>query len=101
MPIIKYINRLKRMDSLIRKKATGNPEEFAEKMQMNRSSLMRHLAELRQLNAPIYFDNIRQTYYYEQEVKFEIGFKKLSDDSMVNQNGGTKFFEEKIISLTI
>jgi len=87
----KYIDRLIRMDSLIRRKATGSPTEFAAKMNMSRSALMRNLAEIRKLDAPIEYDNGRQTYYYSEEVKFNFGFKKLDGSSMEKQVGGSFF----------
>jgi hypothetical protein len=32
MSVIKYLDRIKHMDELIRRKATGPPDEFAEKV---------------------------------------------------------------------
>lgn len=80
------------MDDLIRRKATGSPEQFAEKMGMDRSTLMRYLSELKKLDAPIYFDPIKQSYYYEEEVYLELGFKKISTNAMSRKVGGIKIF---------
>jgi len=41
MCLVKYIYRLKRIDALIFMKATGTPEEFAEKLGIKRSNLFR------------------------------------------------------------
>ncbi|WP_420577028.1 hypothetical protein [Ekhidna sp.] len=89
MPVIKYFDRLKRMDDLIRRRATGSPEQFATKMGMDRSTLMRYLSELRELDAPIYFDPIKQSYYYEEEVCLELGFKRISKNVMARKVGGS------------
>lgn len=67
MGILKYIERARRMDDLIRRKATGNTEEFANKLGISRSVLMDHLAELRDLGAPIVFDEGRCCYRYDNE----------------------------------
>lgn len=91
MPIIKYFDRLKRMDDLIRRRATGSPEQFAQKMGMDRSTLMRYLSELKMLDAPIYFDPIKQSYYYEEEVCLELGFKRISKHVMSRKVGGENF----------
>ena len=91
MPIIKYIDRLKRMDDLIRRRATGTPEQFAEKMGMDRSTLMRYLSELRKLDAPIYFDPVKQSYYYQEEICLEVGFRKISTNAMSRKVGGQIF----------
>ncbi|MEQ9403260.1 MAG: hypothetical protein RIM99_06745 [Cyclobacteriaceae bacterium] len=88
MPITKYLNRLERMDALIRRKSTGAPEQFAEKMNMSRSALMRNLAELKKLEAPIEYDSYRQTYYYSEEVELNFGFKKISATKMGKMVGG-------------
>ena len=88
----KYFERLERMDQLIRRKATGSPNQFAEKMGINRSTLMRNLAEIKRLGAEIQYDPIRQTYFYEESGRLEIGFKKISNDQMKNRSGGQTFY---------
>lgn len=55
------------MDDLIRRKATGNAEEFANKLGISRSVLMDHLTELRELGAPIVYDECRSCYCYDGE----------------------------------
>ena len=65
MGILKYIERAKRMDDLIRRKATGNADEFARKLGISRSVLMDHLTELRELGAPIVYDEGRCCYRYK------------------------------------
>lgn len=92
--MIKYIVRLQHMHHLIRRKATGPPEEFAEKMNMSRSALMRNLAELRKLDAPVEYDSYRQTYYYSEEVELNFGFKKISTTEMESTIGGG-FFKKR------
>jgi len=64
MSVIKYLNRLRRMDSLISKMATGTPVEFAEKIGVKRSTLFQHLQEMREIGVDIKYSNIRQSYYY-------------------------------------
>lgn len=91
MPVLKYLVRLSRMNELIRRKATGTPEEFASKMNMSRSALMRELSELKNLNAPIQFDHDRQTYYYNEEGTFEFGFKRISEVQMQKEVGGWNY----------
>jgi len=85
MPLQKYLDRMKRMDELIRRKATGNPTQFADKLAVNRSTLMRSLTDLKNLGAPINFDSIRQTYYYEHDGSLEFGFRCESAAHFANQ----------------
>jgi predicted DNA-binding transcriptional regulator YafY len=64
MSILKYLDRIKQMDELIRRKATGSPDEFAEKVGLSRSALMKYIKLLKELNAPLEYDHNRQSYYY-------------------------------------
>ena len=76
MSALKYIERLQRMDQLIRMKATGTSDEFAEKMGISRSVLMDSIRDLRELGCEIVYCPVSQNYYYESEGRFHIGFLK-------------------------
>ena len=73
MSLLKYVKRLKRMDDLIRRKATGTPEQFAKRLGLGKSILMEELNELRMLGAKIVYCRERQSYYYENSFVFKIG----------------------------
>jgi hypothetical protein len=90
MSLLKYIERLKRMDDLIKRKATGCPDEFADKLGISKSMLMLNLAELKEMGALIRYDSNRKTYFYEQgcRLKFEFG---IPNDDLVNIKGGCNF----------
>lgn len=89
MNVIRYIDRLKRMHNLIRRKATGDPSEFAARMSVSRSSLMEYIRCLRSMGGPVKYSPDRKSYYYENEVNFSIGYqKKLEDDDMELLEGG-------------
>lgn len=75
MDFQRYIDRLSYMDDLIRKRRTGVPSEFAEKLNLSRSTLMEYLEILRQLGGPILYDRIRQTYYYSTPCRLVLGFQ--------------------------
>jgi hypothetical protein len=74
MSLLKYVERMKRMDDLIRRKATGDTNCFADKLSVSRSQLMQDLLELRKLGAPIKYCHYRKTYFYEGEVRLIIEF---------------------------
>lgn len=69
-----YLNRLDRMDWLIKKKATGTPNEFARQLGISKSSLYEYLAVLMDRGAPILYCKKRLTYYYEKEGGFSFCF---------------------------
>lgn len=64
---LNYWKKLFRIDTLIKRKATGTPIEFAQKMNLSRSGLYRYMEDLKSLDAPVKYSKYRQCYYYEQE----------------------------------
>jgi biotin operon repressor len=60
-------------------RATGTPEEFAEKLGIRRSTLFQSLQEIKDLGVDIRYSNIRETYYYADERRIEIKIEKTSD----------------------
>ena len=75
MDILKYFNQIQAMDNYIRRKATGTPEQFAKKMNLSRSALMEYIKLLKDLNAPIEYDDYKRSYYYIFPCEFKIGFE--------------------------
>ncbi len=69
MALLKHLNRLKYIDFLIKKKATGNLESFARKNNLCKRALAEVLHEMRDLGFPIKFDRNKNTYYYSEEGK--------------------------------
>jgi predicted DNA-binding transcriptional regulator YafY len=72
MSLLKYIERLQRMDSLISMKSTGTPNEFAEKLGIKRSTLFQTLQEMRELGVDIRYSSGRQSYYYADNKRLKI-----------------------------
>ena len=65
MSITKYVQRLRHMDYLIKAKMTGNPQQFAEKLNISRSTLWENLQEIKLLGCKIDYCRDRETYIYE------------------------------------
>ena len=61
MSLKKYIDRFKRIDQLIRLKATGTPKELAEKLHISEALLYLTLSEMKELGAPICYDKSSKT----------------------------------------
>ena len=72
MSMIKYVRRLKRIDALIFRKATGTPEQFAEKLGIKRSTLYEILQEMRLLGVDIRYCSHRQSFYYANERRIKV-----------------------------
>jgi biotin operon repressor len=73
MSLLKSIDRLKRIDTMIRQQATGTSDEFARKLGISRSMLMENLREMKDLGASICFCPHRRTYFYTTEFGLLIG----------------------------
>lgn len=76
MKIDLYASRLQNMNNLIRRKATGNPEKFAEKIGISKSNLTLYLDYIRAKGIQVIYDKERQSYCYEMdgEVHYQCGF---------------------------
>jgi len=88
MSIFKYIERLKRMDDLIRRKATGSPEEFASRLNISKSMLMYELNDLKDLGAEIDYCPVSKSYKYKQSFSLIIG------NNATNIKGGCYYSAE-------
>ena len=69
------LNKIERMDMLIRRNATGNPTVFATKMGMSNRSLHNYINFMKvQLRAPIKYSATMQSYHYAENGRFRIGW---------------------------
>ncbi len=62
---------LHRMNDFIRRRGTGTPAVFAERLLVSRSTLFRHLEDLSSFGAVIAYDREKETYYYINEFNFQ------------------------------
>ena len=67
MPILRYFRKMQLLDGLIRRRTTGNQQQFARKAGISRSLLNIYISEMRELGFPISFCRKRNTYYYDEE----------------------------------
>jgi predicted transcriptional regulator len=84
MSLLKYIERLQRMDSLISMMSTGTPEEFAQKLGLRRSTLFQSLQEMREMGVDIKYSFFRQSYYYADNRRIRIKVEKSVHRSLEN-----------------
>jgi hypothetical protein len=82
MSLIKYIERFKYMDYLIKTKSTGNAISFSNKLGISVSQLKENIADMRLLGANIFFDRSRNSYVYHDECGFIIKFMTNKDNRM-------------------
>lgn len=66
MGLAKIINRLKYIDYLIRKRATGDLSSFSKRNGLSKSTLSEILNQMKEMGFPIAYDRSRKTYYYHE-----------------------------------
>jgi predicted DNA-binding transcriptional regulator YafY len=95
MTAIKYINRLKYLDYLVRTHATGSPEDLANKMGVSVRSIYDYLNDLKELGAPVKWSIQKESYIYSEEGKLELCFisETYGGISVIHHS----YFENKLI----
>ena len=78
MSLIKYVHRINRMDNLISLRATGTPDEFADKLSIRRSTLFKNLQELRELGLAIKYSPGRRSYFYTDNRRIKITIESIT-----------------------
>ena len=70
------INKIHRIDQLIRLKATGQPHELAQRLGVSPSTIYKYLDTMKDaLAAPVSYCHARRSYVYDQEGSLYLGFK--------------------------
>lgn len=91
----KTFDRIKYIDDLIRRKATGDPEVLAGKLNLSESHTRHLITELKELGFPIEYSRKLNSYYYTREGRFiqKLLGNDLSDDRMRGITGGKTFLQ--------
>ncbi|MEZ4936661.1 MAG: hypothetical protein R2799_03620 [Crocinitomicaceae bacterium] len=74
--MIRYFDRLKKFDFLIRHGMTGSPKECAQKLEISKSRFYEFLEELDLLDIPVEYDRSLKTYVYSKSGKLKLGFEE-------------------------
>lgn len=75
MTLKERIDLVRRLHSLILRKATGTPNELARKLGISPPSLFRYIETLREFGAPVAFCRVHQRYYYTEEFELDFNVK--------------------------
>lgn len=76
--LFKYLNRINRMNYLIAMKATGNPDEFSQRLKISKRQLFNDIEMLRDIGADIKYDRNNGSYYYVNnfDINIDISINK-------------------------
>ncbi|HEY9169858.1 MAG TPA: hypothetical protein VIN72_10250 [Lutibacter sp.] len=90
MKLLKGLERLEKINHLIKRKCTGSPEDFAQNLGISRGHLYRLISVLNDYGACIECSRKLNSFYYQQPFSFEKLFlkKSLTIDEMENIKGG-------------
>jgi predicted DNA-binding transcriptional regulator YafY len=73
MGLLTQYKRLKYIDLLISRSATGTPKNLAQKLNISEITVYRYIREMKELGAPIKYCRSCNSYKYtEEQYKFEI-----------------------------
>ena len=68
--------KLSQIDKLIRQRLTGNPDEFAKRLNIPLGTLLRYIAYLKEeLDAPVLYDNEMLSFIYSYAPNFHLEFE--------------------------
>ena len=90
MKAFEQLERLTRINRLIKEEKTGTPEEFASRMHIGKRRLFEHLDELRTMGVQIDYSKQRGTYYFSNghEIELTFSFKIISKETAKDIFGG-------------
>jgi len=95
MNFIKQIERIKRVNRLIKYKATGNPDEFAERIGISRRQLYNIIELLKDFGANIKYDREKETFYYSENEFIDIVFSVKILNGEEEKDIFAGFFQKK------
>ncbi len=78
--LAKEIDRIRRMDQLIRLCNTGNATEFAMKLGVSRKHVYNLMDSLRELGVEIKYNRQKQSFVYAKNYKIEISIQVKTID---------------------
>ena len=79
---MKFINRLKALDQLIRLRITGSPKELSKKFDITERQIYKYIGDLKELGAEIEFDKYNNSYVYTANIKLVIAYKRENEKTV-------------------
>lgn len=91
MNLLEQINRIERLDQLIRMKATGTPAQLASRLKISKRTLYNILDFIKRQGAEVYYCRTQQSFCYQKDVYFHFGFT-VEKVHLRRIKGGEKYF---------
>ena len=92
MKMLYQLERIMKINRMIKSENTGSPKTFAEELGISESHFYRYIDELQDMGVPIQYSRTRKTYYYENntELMLTYSLKLISDQGSKEIIGGIK-----------
>ena len=92
MKMISQLQRIQKINRMIKSARTGSPREFAGELGISESHFYRYIDELQEMGVPIQYSRSRKTYYYEKntELLLTYSIKIISEQGAKEIVGGIK-----------
>lgn len=72
MHFLEQFNLLARIHNLIKRKATGSPQQLATRLEISRASVFRQINLLKDLGAKIHYCHSRDSYVYDEKFSLSL-----------------------------
>ena len=92
MNLLDKIKLIERTDALIRRKSTGTPNQLADRLKLSERSLYNLIRLMKEMGAPIYYCRDRNSFCYEHNVEFRIGFSTRTNSMIGGQSNSWNNF---------
>ena len=91
MKFFTFLDRIDKINRLVKNGNTGSPGEFASKLGVSRTSLYELIDELRSRGAPIVYSKSTKTFFYREpfDISITCNLKPLTDKEGRTLSGGT------------
>ncbi|GBU08734.1 hypothetical protein AwDysgo_20650 [Bacteroidales bacterium] len=91
MNLGKQIERLNRINTLIKLEKTGTPKALSQILGLSLRQTQNIIEDLRLMGAPIAYDRVNKNYYYQEDFEFDVSFtiRSLTKEEKTNTSGGS------------
>ncbi|WP_158864877.1 HTH domain-containing protein [Maribellus comscasis] len=97
MKALEQLERLKRMNQLIKAESTGTPDEFSNWLGISRRQLYSDIEYINDIGVKISYSKNRRTFYYcnAHELEISVSLKVISKETIRTIDGG--FLNKKLL----
>lgn len=95
MKLMNEAQLVERLFCLIKRKATGDIHQLAEKLNVSIRTVYRLITEMKESGLPVKYCKKEKTYYFNEEVKYEFRITVGNEDLMKIKGGSQVCPEEE------